>query len=333
MINEAARQGGRKGVFLDYASLAPEELDLRALKALPIEWTYYQFGTTDTTQARLQGFDFVLTNKVIITREHMLANPQMKLIVILATGTNNVDLAAAKDLGIGVANIVDYSTSSVVQHTLAVMLGHFSRIGPYQRAVEEGRWQQSRFFGLLDYPIEEVAGKRLGIIGYGKIGQAIAKIAEALGMTVLVAQSVSPQDSCGDEKFRIAISELLARADVVSIHCPLTEQSRGLISDAQLQLMKPDSLLINVARGGIVDEQALARALKEGLIGGAAIDVLAVEPPGQECPLLDSTLPNLILTPHTAWASRQARQRLLEQLVDILQSYESGVLVNKVESC
>jgi glycerate dehydrogenase len=330
MINEVAMRSLRKGVFLDYASLAPEELDLRSLTVLPIEWTYHQFGDVETTLSRLQGFDVVLTNKVVITREHMRASPQIKLIVILATGTNNVDLEAAKELGIAVANIVDYSTSSVVQHTLAVMLGHFSRILPYQQAVKEGRWQQSRFFGLLDYPTEEVAGKTLGIIGYGKIGQAIAKIAEALEMKVLVAESLSAGVARGDGESRIAMSDLLARADVVSIHCPLTVQSRGLIGAAELELMKPDSLLINVARGGIVDEQALAGALKEGLIGGAAIDVLLEEPPAEDCPLLDSALPNLILTPHTAWASRQARQRLLKQLIDILQSFEAGCLVNKV---
>ncbi len=314
-----------KGVFLDLASLDNDDLNLVPMREVLEAWDLYPHTETAEVAARLQGAEVVVSNKVVLSRDALTKADKLRLICVAATGTNNVDLDAARELGIAVTNVRAYGTASVVQHVFALMLSLQRRIPAYQQAIREGRWAQSKFFCLLDFPIEELGGKVLGIVGYGELGQAVAKTAACFDMTVRIARR-SPSDSRPD---RVSLDDLLAEADVLTLHCPLTEENRGLIGEAQLQRMKPSAILINAARGGLVDEAALATALRQGWIAGAGIDVLEQEPPNGTSPLL-SDLPNLILTPHIAWASRAARQRLLDQLVNIIRDYRQGSIRNRI---
>jgi glycerate dehydrogenase len=314
-----------KGVFLDLASLDNGDLNLQPLQAVLDAWDLHPHTETTEVAARLQGAEVVVSNKVLLPREALVRADKLRLICVAATGTNNVDLDAAHELGIAVTNVRAYGTTSVVQHVFALMLSLQRRIPAYQQAVRQGRWEQSKFFCLLDFPIEELGGKVLGIVGYGELGQAVAKTATCFDMEVRVARR-GPDDTRPD---RVPLDELLAEADVLSLHCPLTKENRGLIGEAQLRRMKPTAILINAARGGLVDEAALATALRRGWIAGAGIDVLEQEPPNGTSPLLND-FPNLILTPHIAWASRTARQRLLNQLVDIIRDYRQGSIRNRI---
>lgn len=314
-----------KGVFLDLASLDNDDLNLAPLRQALAAWDLYPHTDTVEVAARLQGAEVVVSNKVVLSRETLTRADKLRLICVAATGTNNVDLDAARELGIAVTNVRAYGTASVVQHVFALMLSLQRRIPAYQQAIREGRWAQSKFFCLLDFPIEELGGKVLGIVGYGELGQAVAKTAACFDMQVRVAR----RDSADTRPDRVSLDDLLAEADVLTLHCPLTEENRGFIGEAQLRGMKPSAILINAARGGLVDEAALATALRQGWIAGAGIDVLEQEPPNGTSPLL-SDLPNLILTPHIAWASRAARQRLLDQLVDIIRDYRQGSIRNRI---
>lgn len=320
------QQAMTKGVILDYGSLAADDLDVSDLMTTQVDWVVHDYTDESDTASRIANQQIILTNKVQITAEHFAANPQLKLVIILATGTNNVDLDAAKAYSVQVSHIVDYSTTSVVQHTLAVILAHFSKLLPYHHAVQRGDWHKSHFFGMLDYPIEEVEGKSIGIIGYGKIGRKVAQLVECLGMDVCICESLTGTS----DPSRTPLNELLQCCDVVSIHCPLSPESSNLIQAEQLSLMKPDSLLINVGRGGIIDEKALALALEAQEIGGAAIDVLAVEPPKADSPLLSIKTDRLLVTPHTAWGSRQARQKLVDQTAMIIKGFFDGKVINSV---
>ena len=314
-----------KGVFLDLASLDNEDLNLEPLHVALDEWDLYPSTETAEVAARLQGAEVVVSNKVVLSREALASTATLRLICVAATGTNNVDLDAAREQGITVTNVRAYGTASVVQHVFTLMLSLQRRIPAYQQAIRQGRWQQSKFFCLLDYPIEELGGKVLGIIGYGELGQAVAKTSACFDMQVQVAR----RDAEDTRHDRVPLDDLLAEADVLSLHCPLTAENRGLIGEAQLKRMKSSAILINAARGGLVDEAALATALRQGWIAGAGIDVLEIEPPDGSSPLLGD-VPNLILTPHIAWASRTARQRLLDQLVDIIRSYRQGSIYNRI---
>ncbi len=314
-----------KGVFLDLASLDNDDLNLESLHGVLDEWDLYPATAAAEVAMRLQGAEVVVSNKVVLSREALASADSLRLICVAATGTNNVDLEAAREQGIVVTNVRAYGTASVVQHVFALMLSLQRRIPAYQHAIQQGRWAQSKFFCLLDYPIEELGGKVLGIIGYGELGQAVAKTAACFDMQVRVAR----RDADDIRPDRVALEDLLAEADVLSLHCPLTSENRGLIGEAQLKCMKSSAILINAARGGLVDETALATALHQGWIAGAGIDVLEVEPPDGSSPLLGD-VPNLILTPHIAWASRTARQRLLDQLVDIIHGYRQGSIPNRI---
>jgi len=314
-----------KGVFLDLASVDNEDLDLIQLEDVLDEWDFYPHTEAPQLASRLQAAEVVVSNKVMLTREVLAAADKLRLICVAATGTNNVDLDAARELGITVTNVRAYGTASVVQHVFALILSLQRRLPAYQQAVRQGRWQQSDFFCLLDFPIEELTGKVLGIVGYGELGQAVAKTAACFDMQVRIAQR-NTEDSRPE---RLPLEALLAEADVLSLHCPLTEENRGMIGEAQLRLMKPGAILINAARGGLVDETALAKALEQGWIAAAGIDVLEQEPPDGSSPLL-ADIPNLILTPHIAWASRTARQRLLNQLIDIIRDYRTGTVRNRI---
>ena len=314
-----------KGVFLDLASVANDDLNLGQLESVLDNWDFYPHTEASQLASRLQGAEVVVSNKVMLTREVLASAEQLRLICVAATGTNNVDLDAARELGIAVTNVRAYGTASVAQHVFALILSLHRQIPAYQQAVRQGRWQQSKFFCLLDFPIEELTGNVLGIVGYGELGQAVARTAACFDMEVRIAQRNADDTRPG----RIPLEALLAEADVLSLHCPLTEENRGMIGETQLRLMKPSAILINAARGGLVNETALARALQEGWIAGAGVDVLEQEPPDGSSPLL-ADIPNLILTPHVAWASRPARQRLLNQVIDIIRDYRTGTIRNRI---
>ena len=300
-------------VFLDQASLDQGDLDMQTLHDAAAKLTLYPATTADQVAARVADHQVVITNKVVIDEQVMQACPELKLILVAATGTNNVDLQAAKRLGITVCNCQAYGTPSVAQHALMLMLVLVTRFESYRQAVRGGAWQRSSQFCLLDYPIGELSGRTLGILGYGELGQEVGRLASAFGMRILVGSLPGRE-----HPDRPNLPELLPQVDVLSLHCPLTEQTRHLIGAEQLALMKPGSLLINAGRGGLVDEQALVDSLRSGHLGGAGFDVLTTEPPVNGNPLLDDSVPNLVVTPHSAWGSREARQRILGQLVENL---------------
>lgn len=305
-------------VFLDLASLDKNDLDTGQLYRLSADFQAYPTTAPELIQERIAGRSVVMTNKVVIDDAAMQSNPALRLILVAATGTNNIDLQAAERLGIQVRNCQAYGTPAVAQHTLMLMLVLITRFESYRQAVKDGAWQRSSQFCLLDYPIAELCGKTLGILGYGELGQAVGRLAEAFGMRV-IAGALPGRPHPG----RPALVELLPQVDILSLHCPLTEQTRNMIDARALALMKPGSLLINAARGGLVDEQALVDSLRAGHLGGAACDVLSVEPPVKGNPLLATDIPNLVITPHSAWGSREARQRIVGQLADGLRAFSA----------
>lgn len=307
-----------RAVLLDLATIDRGDIDLGRLRSLCPHWDLHPRTAPGDTAARIVNAELVVTNKVVLDRDLLSSAPGLRLVCVAATGTNNVDLAAARELGIAVTNVTGYATPSVVQHVFAVMLAHTTRLFEYRQAVAAGAWGRSEQFCLLHYPIRELAGRTLGVIGYGALGQGVARVAAAFGMRVLIAGRPGGPSQPG----RTPLAELLAESHVVSLHLPLAENTRNLIGAAELARMRPDSLLINTARGGIVDEAALAEALRAGRISGAAVDVLSVEPPREGNPLLAPDIPNLILTPHIAWASREARQRLIDEVAENIAAFQ-----------
>ena len=309
-----------QAVFLDYQSLDQNDLDLTGLAQDFSDLKLFASTSPEQLLERIQDVDVVISNKVKLDAQTLTQCPRLKLILISATGTNNVDLVQAKAQGIVVCNCQGYGTAAVAQHSLMLMLNLATSFVQYQRAVTEGAWQKTDQFCLLDFPIVELAGKTLGIVGYGELGQAVAQLAQAFGMRVVVAQlphrPVQPD--------RIALNALLPQVDFLSLHCPLTEQTRDLIGAAELEAMKKSAFLINCARGGIVNEAALKQALLKGEIAGAATDVLTVEPPKDGNLLLDQTIPHLIITPHSAWGSVDARQRIVEQMRENFAAFQAG---------
>ena len=313
------------GIILDRDSLHPDDIDLSPLLDIDaINWHSYAKTEPEQITKRIAHADIVLTNKVVLGEEEISAAPNLKYIGVLATGTNVINQSAARQRGIRVNNCEAYGTASVVQHTWALILSLSTRLQDYKRAAQQD-WRSSPFFSVLDYPVSELAGKTLGIIGYGELGRGVATIGRAFGMKVISAAIPGWQSTAHNETPRLALPAFLASADVVSIHCPLSEKTRNLISADQLALMKTSALLINCARGGIVNEQALAEAVKQGIIAGAGIDVLSQEPPVEGNILLQLDMPNLIVTPHCAWGSQQARQRLVNQAGDKLRTFLNSV--------
>ena len=277
--------------------------------------------------ARIAGAHIVLTNKLYITRALIDANPQLRFIGVSATGTNNVDLEAARDHTVAVCNVRDYCSRSVMQHVLAVILAHTHRVREYSRLAVDGSWTQTPQFTMLSHPIRELSGRVLGIVGYGTLGRAVAQGAQAaLDMKVMIAGRPGQPAAPG----RVALDVLLREADILSLHCPLTPATANMIGARELALMKPDALLVNTARGGLIDSAALVDALRTGKIGGAAIDVLPQEPPLDGNPLVDPSIPNLILTPHIAWAAREARQRCLDEVAANIAEFLKGGTRNRV---
>ncbi|MBA1148668.1 2-hydroxyacid dehydrogenase [Ectothiorhodospiraceae bacterium WFHF3C12] len=310
-----------KAVFLDADSLNLHRNDLTALDNAVDELVLHGNTQRDTVDERIADAEIVIVNKVVLDRESLMAAPALRLVCVAATGLNNVDLDAASEQGIAVTHCRGYGTDSVAQHTLALILTLATNLTAYREDVTAGRWAESEFFCLLDHPIMELAGKQLGIIGLGTLGGRVAELARAFGMAVEVAQRPG---SAGNDADRMPLDTLLRTSDVVTLHCPLTEDTRGLIGHDALARMKRTAYLVNTARGGIVDETALAQALRAGEIAGAAVDVLSEEPPVHGNPLLAGDIPNLILTPHCAWGSREARLRIVDQLAGSISGFRSG---------
>ncbi|MBL1271092.1 MAG: D-2-hydroxyacid dehydrogenase [Oceanospirillales bacterium] len=300
-----------RAVFLDASTLG-NDVDLAPIERVAGDVVKHGATTSAQVTERIRGFDTVLVNKVMLTRKHFESCPELKTIAVVATGLNNVDLDAAREHGIQVLNVTNYGRSTVAQHTMALMLALATRLLDYDRDVRAGRWAQSDMFCLMDHPIMELEGRTLGILGYGDLGQGVAERAKAFGMNILLG--ARPGQSAGetDGYARLPLEELLPKVDVLSLHCLLTDETRNLIGARELQMMKPDALVINTSRGGLVDEEALAHALRNRVIGGAGFDVLTEEPPRNGNPLLAGDIPNLIITPHSAWASREARQRIVD---------------------
>jgi glycerate dehydrogenase len=308
-------------IFLDYATVSfhgdldPTSLQ-RALPGLELR----DHTRQQDVAAAIAGAEVVLVNKLRLTREIIEGAADLKLIALAATGTNNVDLDAARERGVAVCNLRDYCTASVVQHVFGVLLSLTHKLREYDALVRSGAWQRGEQFCLLDYPIRELTGRKLGIVGYGTLGRGVARATQAFGLEVLVANRPGGERVPG----RLDLDELLPQVDVLSLHCPLSPATTGLIGARQLGLMKPDAVLINTARGALIDSQALADALHAGRLGGAAIDVLPQEPPVDGNPLLAGDIPNLIVTPHIAWAAREARQRCIDEMAANVEDFRRG---------
>ena len=295
----------------------------------PHDYDEYPLTAAADVAARVGEASIVITNKVVLRGELLAALPQLKMIACAATGTDNVDLAWCRSHGIVVSNIRGYAANTVPEHAIALAMALRRNLLAYRRDVQAGKWQRSSNFCFFDHPIRDLHGATLGLVGRGSLGEGVARLAEAFGMRVLWAEHKGV-DAAKVSPGRTAFEDVLRQSDVVSLHCPLNAETRGLIGEAELRLMKPDAVLINTARGGIVDEAALARALKEGWIGGAGFDVLSQEPPREGNPLLELDLPNFILTPHVAWASAGAMQALLDQLTGNLEAFARGEPRNRV---
>ncbi|HEV7611288.1 MAG TPA: D-2-hydroxyacid dehydrogenase [Steroidobacteraceae bacterium] len=308
-----------KAVFLDYDTVSNGDLDASGLRAAVDELVLCASDEASTAE-RIRDKGIVLLNRVELSRELLTGARNLKLIAVAGTGTNNIDLAAARELGIGVCNVRGYCTSSVAQHVWGLILGLNQHVSDYARLVRNGMWAQNEELNVLSHPIRELKGRVFGVIGWGELGRSAAAIAEAFGMQVVVAnrRGQSPRPD------RMELEALLSTSDIVSLHCPLNDTTRGLIGARELALMKSDALLINTARGALVDGYALAAALKANRLGGAGIDVLSHEPPHNDDPLLDPDIPNLIVTPHVAWAAREARQRCLDEMAANIRDFASG---------
>ena len=315
----------KKIVVLDGYTLCAGELNFDALREFG-EVTVYDRVAQEDVAAQIGDAQIVLTNKALITAEVMDACPRMEYVGVTATGYNVVDVAEAKRRGIVVTNAPAYSTQAVAQHTFALLLESLSRVGAYSEQVRGGAWQASRDFCFFAEPMEEIAGKTIGLIGFGHIGQSVARIALAFGMRVLV-YAPHPKAGWDDVRF-VTIDELLADSDVVSLHCPLKDENKGMIGERAIAKMKTGVRVINTARGPLVDERAMAGALEAGKVACYMADVLSEEPPKEDNPLLHA--PNAILTPHVAWAPLQTRERLLNIVVNNVRAYASGNPVNVV---
>lgn len=328
------REGGRgegpphmeRIVFLERDSIRAE---LRR-PDFPHVWEEYPLTLSEDIYHRLKNATIAITNKVVLSGEILARLPDLKMIAGAATGTDNLDLDWCRSHGIVVSNIRGYAEHAVPEHAMMLILALRRQLLPYRADVKAGRWQTAPMFCFFDHPIRDLHGSTLGLFGRGSLGQGVARLAEAFGMRVLWGEH---KGAAVVRPGYVAFEQLIREADVVSLHCPLSNQTRGMIGAAELAAMKPGVLLINTARGGLVDEAALAAALKAGRIGGAGFDVLSREPPREASPLLDPevlSLPNFILTPHVGWASDRAMQTLADQLTDNIEAYVRGSPRNRV---
>jgi glycerate dehydrogenase len=314
------------GVFLDLDSVHPSDLELAGLRSCLPAWTFFDQTSPEQVAERISAADIVVSNKVPLAADQLGTAQALRLICVAATGTNNVDLEAASRAGIVVSNARNYATPSVAEAVFALLLTLVRQLDGYRTQVAAGRWSQSPYFCLFDTPIEELYGKTLGIIGYGVLGHAVAQRAEAFGMKVIICQRLYGEPVEG----RVPLQALLATSDVISLHCPLSDYTRNLIGMPELKAMKRSAILINTARGGIVNETALVNALQQGEIAGAGFDVASEEPPPADNPLLNYPSPQLIVTPHVAWASRSARQRLIDEIIKNIEAFRLGQPRNQV---
>jgi glycerate dehydrogenase len=310
-------------VFLDRATLP---VPMRA-PALPLQWQEFDATLPEQVVERLAQAEVAISNKVPLRAEALQQLSKLKLIAIAATGTNNVDLDYCRAHDIAVCNVSGYSTHSVAEHVFALLLTLRRNIHGYHAEVLAGQWQHAEHFVLHTHPLNDLYGSTLGIFGMGDIGHAVARIAEAMGMKVLVAERKSATTL---RDGRVPFEQMLQDSDVVSLHCPFTPETRNLIGEAELRLMKPSAILLNLARGGVVDESALAQALRTGRIAGAGVDVLTTEPPRNGNPLLEVVGPNCIVTPHVAWASQQAMAILAEEIVRNIEAFYAGQSRNRI---
>lgn len=315
-----------RAVFLDLESIQRNDLDLSSLESAVPDWLWFDNTNEAEISQALAEADVVVCNKVVLAEKQLKNTNGLKLICVAATGTNNVDLSVAKSLGIPVCNVRGYATASVVQHVFSMLLALTTHLDEYKQSVQSGQWSRSEHFCLLDFPIRELQGKTLGIVGYGELGKAVSKVAEAFGMHVLI----SKRNLSDNRAERLPLHELIQKVDVLSLHCPLNEETKNLIGEKELSLMKKDAILINAARGGLVNESALLDVLNSKTIGGAGIDVLEQEPPDNNHPLLQAGIPNLIVTPHIAWASVESRQRLIDEIAKNIKAFKAGTPRNLV---
>jgi len=304
-------------VVLDEKSFNPGDLDLSGLYALLDNWEIHEGTSPEQRFERLENADIVITNKLVLDQLLLEKLPKLKLILLTATGMDNVDLEFCKQQGITVNNVTDYCTASVSQHVFSLILALTTQLLKYQTLTTNGDWSRSGQFSSLEFPIQELSGKTLGLIGYGNLAKGVEKLALAFGMNILISQRAGAKATEG----RLPLEELLPQADVISIHCPLTPETKHLFGKKEFELMKNSAFLINTARGGVVDNAALAIALRDKVIAGAGIDVLEQEPPPLDHPLITAKLPNLILTPHIAWAAIEARQRVIDKVAENLQRF------------
>jgi glycerate dehydrogenase len=317
-----------KAVFLDFATVGSDELDISPLLQVLPDLKVFDNTAPDQVVARVAGTQVIFANKVRLTQEILNQTDAIRFIGLTATGVDNVDLAAAEEHGIAVCNIKAYCTQSVVEHVFAVLLSLNHSIGRYNISVRAGNWQKASDFCMLEFPLRELSAMTIGIVGHGELGRGVEKIARQFGMSVLVARRLGQDPAVEDG--RTGLRELLQQSDVVSLHCPLTDKNQGLISAAELRLMKPTAILINTARGGLVDSAALVDALETGEILAAAIDVLPQEPPVDGNPLLDYAGDNLIVTPHIAWATVEARQNAINESALNVAAFLAGEERNRV---
>lgn len=313
-------------VFLDRATI-PAQIHLPTL-SFAHQWLEFDFTSTEQVLERLSQADIVITNKVILDKSLLCQCPKLRLIAVSATGVNNVDVEYCREAGIALTNVQGYATRSVPEHVIAMIYGLRRNLFAYHQDIANGEWQRNKQFCFFTHPIGDVAGSTLGVVGSGALGQATATLARAIGMQVIFAERK------GAELCRqgfMPFEQMLAEADVVSLHCPLTDQTLNLIGEQELAMMKPNSLLINAGRGGLVDENALVMALKTGQIAGAGVDVFSREPADKSNPLLANLeLPNLLLTPHVAWGSDSAIQQLANILMDNIAAFERGEKLNRL---
>jgi len=315
-------------VFLDVDTLHLSDLDTTSLDQNLTEVKYWPDSTPDDIRERLQFAEVAVVNKVIIDSDLMRSSSHLKLIALVATGADNIDLAAAAELGIAVCNIRNYCTPAVVQHVFALILTLNQRLDTYRNHVHQGTWAEGNAFSMLEPITHELNDKTLGLIGLGALGSGVAGVARAFGMRVIAARlpwrSAAASSMDGPGAPRLPLDELLQQSDIVSLHCPLTDDTRHIIDARALEQMPSHALLINTARGGLVDSAALVAALSRASIGGAGIDVLAEEPPVSGDPLLDYRSDRLIVTPHMAWGARESRQRALDQLLENIKAFTRG---------
>jgi glycerate dehydrogenase len=308
-----------KAAFLDYDTVSNGDLDTAGLRSAVDELVLFDLDESRSLE-QMRDADIVLVNKLALTRELLHGAEKLKLVTLAATGTNNVDLVAARERGIGVCNLQAYCTASVVQQVWALILSLTQHIPEYSRISRDGSWVKDEAKAVLAHPIRELNGRIFGVIGWGELGKATARIAESFGMRVVIANRPGAPRAAD----RLDLDELLIIADIVSCHCPLTDATRGMIGARRLALMKPGALLINTARGALIDSAALAAALQAGRLAGAGLDVLPEEPPVHGNPLLDLDIPNLLVTPHVAWSAREARQRCLDEMAENIRDFRRG---------